>query len=110
MKLPNKKRRRKNVRKTLTAERDALAETNKKEMEALRKKHAEEIAAAIQEGRNEILAMQQGGEVADDEISEEMNPFMIKKSGPPEVSEVQVIAASQMKEILHWGSFDHCQN
>ena len=93
-----------NVRKTLTAERDALAETNKKEMEALRKKHAEEIAAAIQEGRNEILAMQQGGEVADDEISEEMNPFMIKKSGPPEVSEVQVIAASQMKEIPDIGA------
>ena len=93
-----------NVRKTLTAERDALAETNKKEMEALRKKHAEEIAAAIQEGRNEILAMQQGGEVADDEISAEMNPFMIKKSGPPEVSEVQVIAASQMKEIPDIGA------
>jgi len=93
-----------NIRKTLTAERDALAETNKKEMEGLRKKHAEEIAAAIQEGRNEILAMQQGGEVADDEISEEMNPFMIKKAGPPEVSEVQVIAASQMKEIPDIGA------
>ena len=43
-----------NVRKTLTAERDALAETNKKEMEA-KKKTCRRIAAAIQEGRNEIL-------------------------------------------------------
>ena len=52
--------------------------------------------------------MQQGGEVADDEISEEMDPFMIKKSGPPEVSEVQVIAASQMKVITDISPFDHC--
>ena len=48
--------------------------------------------------------MQQGGEVADEEQNPDMDPFMVKKTGPPEVSEVQVIAASQMKVITEIGA------
>ena len=48
--------------------------------------------------------MQQGGEVADEEQNPDMDPFMVKKKGPPEVSEVQVIAASQMKVITDIGA------
>ena len=52
-----------------------------------------------------MLAKQQGGEVAE-EISEEVNPFMVKKNegGPPEMNELDLIAVSQQKQISEIGS------
>jgi hypothetical protein len=53
-----------------------------------------------------MLAKQQGGEVADDEISEEVNPFMVQKkdSGPPEMNELDMMAVSQQKQISDIGA------
>ncbi len=53
-----------------------------------------------------MLAKQQGGEVADDEISEEVNPFMVQKkdSGPPEMNELDMMAVSQQKKISDIGA------
>ena len=44
-----------------------------------------------------MLAKQQGGEVADDKMSEEVNPFMIKKkdSGPPAMNELDLMASNK---------------
>ena len=61
------------------AELDALLEEHKvilaQKQEEIRKADAD----GYKRGIDEMLAKQQGGEVADDEISEEVNPFLVKK-------------------------------
>ena len=53
-----------------------------------------------------MVAKQQGGEVAEDKISEEVNPFMVQKkdSGPPEMNELDMMAVSQQKKISDIGA------
>ena len=88
-----------NVRKTLTAERDALAETNKKEMEALRKNMQKKLQ---QRYKKEEMKFWRCNRVAKLLMKSKIQIWIhlwSRKKGPPEVSEVQVIAASQMKVI-----------
>ena len=48
-------------------------------IEAKQKEIAKADADGYQRGIEEMLAKQQGGEVADDKMSEEVNPFMVQK-------------------------------
>ena len=88
------------------AEVDALLEEHKQQLA----KKQEEIrladAAGYKRGIDEMLAKQQGGEVADDKISEEVNPFMVQKKdvGPPEMNELDMMAVSQQKKISDIGA------
>ena len=43
-------------------------------------------ASGYKRGIDEMIAKQKGGEVAEEEYNDEVNPFMIKKAGPPVVS------------------------
>lgn len=89
-----------------SAEVDAMHEEHKQQLS----KKQEEIrladAAGYKRGIDEMLAKQQGGEVADDDISEEVNPFMVQKkdSGPPEMNELDMMAVSQQKQISDIGA------
>ena len=62
-------------------------------------------ADGYKRGIDEMLGKQQGGEVAK-EISEEVNPFMVQKNEGdlPEMNELDLIAASQQKQISEIGS------
>ena len=88
------------------AEVDAIQEEHKQQLS----KKQEEIrlgrCCRLQAWNNEMLAKQQGGEVADSEISEEVNPFMVQKkdSGPPEMNELDMMAVSQQKKISDIGA------
>ena len=85
---------------------DAIQEEHKQ----ILSKKQEEIrladAAGYKRGIDEMLAKQQGGEVADNAISEEVNPFMVQKkdSGPPEMNELDMMAVSQQKQISDIGA------
>lgn len=91
--------------KTHEAEVDALLEEHKKEIEKKQEEIRMADADGYKRGIDEMLAKQQGGEVAE-EISEEVNPFMVKKNegGPPEMNELDLIAVSQQKQISEIGS------
>jgi len=85
---------------------DKLSEDHKRAIEAKQKEIAKADADGYQRGIEEMLAKQQGGEVADDKMSEEVNPFMIKKkdSGPPAMNELDLMAVSQQKQISEIGA------
>jgi hypothetical protein len=53
-----------------------------------------------------MLAKQQGGEVADAGVSEEVNPFMIKKNDslPPAINDLDMFSVSQKKQISELGA------
>ena len=93
------------------------AQKNEAEIEALLDEHKQQLAkkqeeirladaAGYKRGIDEMLAKQQGGEVADDKISEEVNPFMVQKKdvGPPEMNELDMMAVSQQKKISDIGA------
>ena len=88
------------------AEVDAMQEEHKQQLS----KKQEEIrladAAGYKRGIDEMLSKQQGGEVADNAISEEVNPFMLRKkdAGPPEMNELDMMAVSQQKQISEIGA------
>ena len=65
--------------KTHEAEVDELREEHKKEIEKKQEEIRMADADGYKRGIDEMLAKQQGGEVAE-EISEEVNPFMVKKN------------------------------
>ena len=85
---------------------DKLSEDHKRAIEAKQKEIAKADADGYQRGIEEMLAKQQGGEVADDKMSEEVNPFMVKKkdSGPPAMNELDLMAVSQQKQISEIGA------
>ena len=88
--------------KTHEAEVDALLEEHKKEIEKKQEEIRMADADGYKRGIDEMLAGQ-GGEVAE-EISEEVNPFMVKKNegGPPEMNELDLIAVSQQSKFQNW--------
>ena len=88
------------------AELDALHEEHKKQLAQKQEEVRLADAAGYERGINEMLAKQKGGEVADSEISEEVNPFMVgkKDSGPPEMNELDMMAVSQQKKISDIGA------
>lgn len=53
-----------------------------------------------------MLAKQQGGEVADEDISEEVNPFLVKKDSTPlpDMNEMDSIAVANQKQISEIGA------
>ena len=85
-----------------TAEIDAITEEHKQVIAQKQEEIRLADAAGYKRGIDEMLAKQQGGEVADDKISEEVNPFMVQKkdAGPPEMNELDMMAVSQQKKIL----------
>lgn len=93
-----------NQKKTFEAERDALLEEHKLAIQEKNEEIRLADASGYKRGIDEMIAKQKGGEVAEEEYNDEVNPFMIKKAGPPVVSEAQVIAASQMKVIPEIGA------
>ena len=93
-----------NQKKTFEAERDALLDEHKLAIQEKNEEIRSADASGYKRGIDEMIAKQKGGEVAEEEYSEEVNPFMIKKAGPPVVSDAQVIAASQMKVIPEIGA------
>ena len=60
---------------------DKLSEDHKRAIEAKQREIAKADADGYQRGIEEMLAKQQE-EVADDKMSEEVNPFMIKRRTP----------------------------
>ena len=88
------------------AELDALLEEHKvilaQKQEEIRKADAD----GYKRGIDEMLAKQQGGEVADDEISEEVNPFLVKKDSTPlpDMNEMDSIAVANQKQISEIGA------
>ena len=93
-----------NQKKLFEAERNALLDEHKL---AIKEKN-EEIrladASGYKRGVDEMIAKQKGGEVDEEEYSQDMNPFMAKKSGPPLASTAQLIQASQMNVIPDIGA------
>ena len=89
-----------------TAEIDALLEEHKQQIAQKQEEIRLADAAGYKRGIDEMLAKQQGGEVAEDKISEEVNPFMVQKkdSGPPEMNELDMMAVSQQKKISEIGA------
>ena len=88
------------------AELDALLEEHKvilaQKQEEIRKADAD----GYKRGIDEMLAKQQGGEVADEEISEEVNPFLVKKDSTPlpDMNEMDSIAVANQKQISEIGA------
>lgn len=89
-----------------TAEIDALLEEHKQQISQKQEEIRLADAAGYKRGIDEMLAKQQGGEVAEDKISEEVNPFMVQKkdAGPPEMNELDMMAVSQQKKISEIGA------
>ena len=89
-----------------TAEIDALLEEHKQQIAQKQEEVRLADAAGYKRGIDEMVAKQQGGEVAEDKISEEVNPFMVQKkdSGPPEMNELDMMAVSQQKKISDIGA------
>ena len=88
------------------AELDALLEEHKvilaQKQEEIRKADAD----GYKRGIDEMLAKQQGGEVADEDISEEVNPFLVKKDSTPlpDMNEMDSIAVANQKQISEIGA------
>ena len=81
-------------------------DSNKVAMAALRKEMNQKIEEAYQEGKEDMVKMQRGTENEEDKMSEEVNPFMVKKndSGPPAMNELDLMAVSQQKQISEIGA------
>ena len=88
------------------AEVDAMLDEHKQQIEKKQEEIRMADASGYKRGIDEMLAKQQGGEVADNDISEEVNPFMVKKkdAGPPEMNELDMMAVSQQKKISDIGA------
>lgn len=94
------------INETHKAEIEALADEHKRAIEAKQKEITKADADGYQRGIEEMLAKQQGGEVAEDKMSEEVNPFMIQKKDfePPSMNDLDNLAASQRKKISEMGA------
>ena len=92
--------------KKFEAEMDALLEEHKQQIEKKQEEIRMADASGYKRGIDEMLAKQQGGEVADAKVSEEVNPFMVKKrdAGPPEMNELDMMAVTQQKKISEIGA------
>lgn len=92
--------------KKFEAEMDALLEEHKQQIEKKQEEIRMADASGYKRGIDEMLAKQQGGEVADAKVSEEVNPFMVKKrdAGPPEMNELDMMAVTQQKKISDIGA------
>ena len=84
----------------------ALREESEAKEQKLRGEITKADADGYKRGVEEMLAKQQGGEVAEDEISEEVNPFMVKKKDgtPPDEDGIAMMQVSQMKQISEIGA------
>jgi hypothetical protein len=95
-----------NLKETHNAEIIALADEHKRTLEAKQKEITKADADGYKRGIEEMLAKQQGGEVADAGVSEEVNPFMIKKNDslPPAINDLDMFSVSQKKQISELGA------
>ena len=93
-----------NDKKSHEAEITAMLDTHKKELEAKREEVRLAEAAGYKKGIEEMLSKQQGGEIAASEISEEVNPFMLKEKGPPKITNDHLVGAVQKSAISESGT------
>ena len=84
-----------------------LEQNNEDHKRELSKANAE-LVKEYNEGREdatqEMLAKQSGGEVVDENKKEEANPFIVKKDAPPVLSQADIVAVNQSKEISEIGA------
>jgi hypothetical protein len=88
------------------AELDELNEEHKQILAQKQEEIRKADADGYKRGIDEMLAKQQGGEVAEDEISEEVNPFLVKKESTPipVINEMDAIAVANQKQISEIGA------
>ncbi|MAK47086.1 MAG: hypothetical protein CMI24_07545 [Opitutae bacterium] len=88
------------------AELDELNEEHKQILAQKQEEIRKADADGYKRGIDEMLAKTQGGEVAEDEISEEVNPFMVKKDSTPipVINEMDAIAVANQKQISEIGA------
>ncbi|MDG1173382.1 MAG: hypothetical protein P8M67_03705 [Opitutales bacterium] len=95
---------------TLEEEKISITKRNEESLEALMNEHKETMAslrddireaesAGYKRGIDEMVAKQQGGEIVDEEEVASVNPFQIKKEGPPVLSQAELMIASKSKTI-----------
>ena len=101
----------------METEKQEKVKVHEAELDAINEEHREVLAKKQEEirqadadgykrGIEEMLAKQQGGEVAENDITEEVNPFLFKKAdvGPPVMNELDVIAVTNQKQISDIGA------
>ena len=91
------------IQKQMDEERDAMQLAHKEEVAALRDEIREADATGYKRGIDEMLSKQQGGEISDESEEVAVNPFLPTDEGPPQLTQSQLILATQAKEIGELG-------
>jgi len=91
------------MQKRMDEERDSLLLAHKEEVASLRDEIREADATGYKRGIDEMLSKQQGGELSDEAEDVAVNPFLPTDEGPPQLTQAQLIIASQSKEISEMG-------
>ena len=79
-------------------------EDHKRELSKANAALVKEYNRGREEATQEMLAKQSGGEVVDEEKKEKANPFIVKAEAPPVLSQADIIAVNQSKEISDIGA------
>ena len=79
-------------------------EDHKRELSKANAQLVKEFNRGREEATKEILAKQSGGEVVDEDNKEKANPFIVKSDAPPVLSQAEIIAVNQSKEISEIGA------
>jgi hypothetical protein len=79
-------------------------EDHKRELSKANAQLVKEYNRGREEATQEMLAKQSGGEVVDENKKEKANPFIVKSDAPPVLSQAEIIAVNQSKEISEIGA------
>ena len=79
-------------------------EDHKRELSKANAELVKEYNRGREEATQEMLAKQSGGEVVDENKKEKANPFIVKSDAPPVLSQAEIIAVNQSKEISEIGA------
>ena len=98
---------------TLEEEKSQIQTQMDEERETMQLAHKEEIALLREEIREadsvgykrgiEEMTKQQGGDISEESEEVSVNPFLPTEDGPPQLTQAQIILASQAKEISELG-------
>ena len=78
---------------------DTLRNEQKEQMAALQDEVRKADAEGYKRGIDEMIAKQQGGEIANDEEVVAANPFLPQEEGPPVLTQAEIMIAAQSKTI-----------
>ena len=81
-----------------------INEDHKRELSKANAQLVKEYNRGREEATQEMLAKQSGGEVVDENKREKANPFIVKSDAPPVLSQAEIIAVNQSKEISEIGA------